>query len=177
MLNKTAKGFTLIELMVATGLFAVIMTLAAGAYLVMISANREAQSISRGINSVSYALELMTRNIRTGTEYADCAATDSMSFKDVSDTIIEYKRVPSGPTTGKITQTVGPADGTARTTDLTDQAVDITRLTFYCTGATAGDPYQASVIMVVEGKVLTAKTSKDTTFRVQTTATMRALDL
>jgi len=62
-------------------------------------------------------------------------------------------------------------------TDLTDPSVDISTLTFYCTGALPSDAYQANVILVVSGKVLSAKATKDKEFIVQTTATMRALDL
>ena len=178
MLKKHSRGFTLIELMVATGLFASIMTIAAGAYLIMISANREAQSISKGINSVSYALELMTRNIRTGTQYPtglssckDLAGADSISFTDVNGRSVTYKRRLVG-SQYQIVQTIGGVD-----TPLTDQSTDINYMRFYCTGTVPGDAQQASVIMVVSGKVLTAKTSKNTEFRVQTTATMRALDL
>ena len=40
------RGFTLIEMIVAVGLFAMVAMIASGAYLIMISANREAQAIT-----------------------------------------------------------------------------------------------------------------------------------
>ncbi|HVM58918.1 MAG TPA: prepilin-type N-terminal cleavage/methylation domain-containing protein, partial [Candidatus Paceibacterota bacterium] len=67
--HASSGGYTLVELIVAMGLFAIIMTLSTGAYLIMISVNRHAQAISTGIDNLSFALEDMTRTIRTGTVY------------------------------------------------------------------------------------------------------------
>src|SRR3989338_11534095 len=67
---KNNRGYTLIELIIAVGLFALIMMLASGAYLVMIGINRQVQSIATGIDNLAFALETMTRTIRTGTSYS-----------------------------------------------------------------------------------------------------------
>ena len=66
---RLVSGYTLVELIVAVGLFALVMLLAAGAYLMMIGVNRQAQGIATGIDNLSFALETMTRSIRTGTNY------------------------------------------------------------------------------------------------------------
>ena len=47
---KKSRGYTLIELIVAVGLFAVIMTLVSGAYIVMISVTERAQGMASGID-------------------------------------------------------------------------------------------------------------------------------
>ena len=52
------------------GLFSLVMLLASGAYLVMIGISRQTQSVATGINNLSFALEAMTRTIRTGTNYS-----------------------------------------------------------------------------------------------------------
>ena len=46
MMKNSSRGYTLIELMIAVGLFALIMMLAAGAYLMMIGISRQAQGIT-----------------------------------------------------------------------------------------------------------------------------------
>ena len=70
------RGYTLIELIVAVGLFSFVMTLVSGAYFLMIGINRQAQSIATGINNLSFALETMSRTIRTGYDY-DCGGASS----------------------------------------------------------------------------------------------------
>ncbi|MDE1945523.1 MAG: prepilin-type N-terminal cleavage/methylation domain-containing protein, partial [Patescibacteria group bacterium] len=67
-MTKTfSRGYTLIELIVAIGLFAVVMTLASGAYLIMIGVNRETEGLATGIDNLSFVLESMTTAMRTGT--------------------------------------------------------------------------------------------------------------
>ena len=167
------RGYSLVELIVAIGLFAVVMTISTGAYLIMISVNREAQGLATGINNLSYALESMTRNIRTGTKY-DCGAS-SFTFDDSTSRSITYRL--EGTT---LTQTIG--DGTAIA--LTDPTVKVTSFTNQCdgdgsgNGTTSTDGQQAHVLFVIEGEVSTGPTSnKKQPFIIQTGATMRAVDL
>jgi prepilin-type N-terminal cleavage/methylation domain-containing protein len=61
-----ARGYSLVELMVAVSLFAIIMMLSAGSYLVMINVSRQAQGLIVGMNNLSFALDTMSRTIRTG---------------------------------------------------------------------------------------------------------------
>ena len=68
--NEPAQaGFTLIEMMVAVSLFAVVMTISVGALLSLVDANRKAQSIQSVMNNLNVALDGMVRNIRMGTAY------------------------------------------------------------------------------------------------------------
>lgn len=173
-LRKSGKGYTLVELMVAVGLFALIMLLASGAYLMMIGLNRHAQSIATGIDNLSFAIEDMTRNIRTGTAYncgglGDCAAgANTFSFKNSSGVTVTYSR--SG---GTLQENVGGTIGT-----LTDPTVNVTSLTFYAvgTGKPVTDYQQPRVTMVIAGTV-TYAVGKTEPFTVQTSATMRGSDL
>ncbi|MFA6969108.1 MAG: prepilin-type N-terminal cleavage/methylation domain-containing protein, partial [Candidatus Paceibacterota bacterium] len=92
----TSRGYTLIELIIAVGLFALVMLLASGAYIMMIGLSRQAQGIATGINNLSFALETMTRDIRTGTNYncgglGDCSSGASVfSFKNESGVTVSY---------------------------------------------------------------------------------------
>src|SRR3989344_5757603 len=97
--RSTKQGYTLIELIVAVGLFAIVMTLATGAYLVMIGVNRHTQGLATGINNLTFVLESMTTAIRTGKAYcgggAPCvegANIDSFSFRDAEGTYVRYAR-------------------------------------------------------------------------------------
>lgn len=166
------RGYTLVELMVAVGLFAVIMTLASGGYLMMIGSNRQAQGISTGINNLSFALETMTRTIRTGSKYCavgvPCTAT-SFSFVDENGVTVTYSHGTQG-SVGDIVKNAGTP------TPLTDPSIDITSLTFYYSGITPGDPYQPYVTIIVSSSVSTGpqKTEK---FTIETSAVMRGPDI
>lgn len=174
---KKSGGYTLIELIVAVGLFALIMLLASGAYLLMIGISRQAQGIATGIDNLSFAVEAMTRNIRTGTNYtcptgtSDCnidAGINSFSYKNTSGTTVSYTLSNSA-----IQETI---DGSART--LTDPSVTITSLSFYAvgTGKPPGDYQQPRVTIIISGTV-SYGAGKTEAFTVETGATMRGTDL
>ena len=67
--GKTACGFTLVEMLVAVALFAVVMTIAVGALMSVVGASRRAQASQAIIDNLDFALEDMSRVIRTGTTY------------------------------------------------------------------------------------------------------------
>ena len=114
--SQKKRGYTLIELIVAVGLFALVMLLASGAYIMMINLNRQAQAMATGMNNLSFALESMTRDVRTGTAYScglslglgDCTnGGGSLSFKNEGGTAVTYSL--SG---GSLQKTVGGAQTT-----------------------------------------------------------------
>ena len=63
------RGFTLVELIVAVGLFTVVMFIATGALLSVVALNKKAQAQQSAINNLNFALENMARSIRTGSNY------------------------------------------------------------------------------------------------------------
>lgn len=167
-MKNASTGFTLVELIVSIGLFALVMLLSSSAYLLMIGINRQAQSTATGINNLSFALETMTRTIRTGTGYScvglgDCAGGGIIfSVKDTAGSTIVYAL-----SDGMITQNGVP---------LTDPAVHISSLTFYASGTAKNDSTQPRVTIVVSGAVPSGP-GKTESFTVQTGATMRGSDL
>ena len=184
---KNYRGFTLIELIVSIGLFALIMTLAAGAYLIIIGVNRVAQASATGINSLSFTLDDMTRSIRTGTSYncssesgGDCIyGGDTFYFTDASGNLVSYTVSNSAtlcgaPNTRCIVKTVNGVSAT-----LTDPSVDITTLSFYVTGtgtAAASDYTQPHVTFIIAGTVSTGP-GKTKDFNIEAGASMRGIDL
>ncbi len=63
------QGFSLIEMIVSLGIFSVIVTTAVGALLVLISTNQKLQGEQSVMTNLSFALDSMTREIRTGYNY------------------------------------------------------------------------------------------------------------
>lgn len=69
--SDTQKGFTLIEIMVAVSIFSMVMVVAIGATLAIVSANKRAQALNSVIANLNFAIEGMVRDLRTGYDY-DC---------------------------------------------------------------------------------------------------------
>jgi prepilin-type N-terminal cleavage/methylation domain-containing protein len=67
--KSSQSGFSLIELIVSLGVFSVVVTTAVGALLALVSANDELQDEQNVMANLSFALDSMTREIRTGTNY------------------------------------------------------------------------------------------------------------
>lgn len=180
---STSRGYTLVELIVSVGIFAVIMSLAAGAYLIMIGAGRSAQATATGINSLAFGLEDMTRSIRTGTGYncnnpagGNCSAGgNSFYFTDSTGHAVSYSLSVSstycGTASGCLIKNVG---GTISA--LTDPSVNVTSLMFYVSGVLKNDGAQPQVTMTISGTVSSGP-GKSTAFSVETSATMRGADL
>jgi len=74
--SKNIQGFTLIEMIVSLAVFSIVVTTAIGAMLVLISTNQQLQAEQNVITNLSFALDTMTREIRTGDKYY-CANSGS----------------------------------------------------------------------------------------------------
>ena len=174
--SQKEKGFTLVEMVVSIGVFALVMTLAAGAYLVLIAINRQAQAISTSVDSLAFSLETMTRDIRTGSGYncateagGNCTSApgNAFYFTDNNGRAASYALMG-----GAIVKTIGGAAGGV----ITDPSVTVTALNFYVSGADPGDAYPPHVTIVIIGSI-SAGPGKTQTFSIETGATMRGVDL
>lgn len=63
------QGFTIIEVIVSVSLFITVMVVSTSALLAIIDANKKSQSVRAVLDSLTLAVENMTRDIRTGTQY------------------------------------------------------------------------------------------------------------
>ena len=68
-LKNNKFGFTLVEMMVAIAVFSVVMVVASTALLSIIDASRKAQSIKTAINTLNFALDGISKDVRVGIEY------------------------------------------------------------------------------------------------------------
>ena len=63
------SGFTLVETLVALAVFSVVMVVSSGIILSLINSNRQNQAINSVVNNLSYSIESMVRDIKTGFSY------------------------------------------------------------------------------------------------------------
>ncbi len=95
---KKNKGFTLVEMLVAIAVFMSVMVISVGALFTVINTNKKNEAIKTVVDNVSFALDSISRDMRTGTHYG-CSA-DSNSFTQNTDctsggTGIVYTATPS----------------------------------------------------------------------------------
>ena len=58
------RGFTLVEIMVAIGIFVALVTVSMGALASIFDANRKSQSLKAIMTNLNFAVEVMAREIR-----------------------------------------------------------------------------------------------------------------
>jgi prepilin-type N-terminal cleavage/methylation domain-containing protein len=100
------QGFTIIEMIVSLGVFSIVITIAVGALLMLVNTNQQLQSEQSVMTNLSFALDSMTREIRTGSEYycdSENSVTGMFSSSNNLDEFIEsrpepYQDCPNGRT-------------------------------------------------------------------------------
>ncbi len=198
--SQKNNGFTLIEMLVALSLFTIVVTIAVGAFLSLIGASKSVQGEQSVITTLTFVLDSMTREIRTGTNYycntrsvlddptqvststvRDCAGgSDGLSFVEAGSSIttggasarIAYYYDTSSSTNKTIMRKVG--NGTPQS--IVSDGITVTNAQFFVTGSTrlgsGTDTNQPTVTIVLE-----ARDENGATTTLQTTVTQRELDI
>ncbi len=68
-IKSLRQGFTLIETLVSLAIFSIVMVVAGGIILSVISSNKQNQAINGVVNNLNYSIESMVRDIKTGYTY------------------------------------------------------------------------------------------------------------
>ncbi len=181
MRKNAPGGYTLIELLVSLGIFALVMLTAAAAYLSFIHYNRVAQTASSVINTLSFTIDRMAREMRTGTNF-QCSGSCSLSgvtritFTSAEGCSLTYRH--SG--TSILRSESGPAPCVLSVdVPMSDSTISVTSMLFYVRGTSSSpDPHhQPMVTLVVSGEALVPNSSLRVPFQIQTGATQRLPDL
>jgi prepilin-type N-terminal cleavage/methylation domain-containing protein len=156
------RAFTLIEMMVAVSIFAIVVMISMTAILSVVDSNKKAQSLKSVMNNLNFALETMTRSIKTGSGLS--VGGDYVQTTDQKPVLVKYS-LGTGDYEGRIMRTVG-VSGTPE--PITAPEVEIDNLKFI----DGKDDGQPSVVMIVQGTVkMSERVSSD--FSIQTTITQR----
>lgn len=178
---NTSFGFTLIEIMVAVSIFALVMVVAIGAVLSIVSANKKSQALSSVLSNLNFSLDSMVRDLRTGFDY-DCNGGGDCAT-DGSDNIEFY----STQSLGSVTYGLETLDGVGVISKvsgtgsqyLSSTEVDIDDLKFYVVGTTkttSGDYTQPKIIIIVRGHY-NGQGGDQTEFHLQTMVSQRRIDI
>ncbi len=176
------KGFTLVEMIVAVGLFAIVMTVATGAIFSIVDANRSAQSLNSAITNFSFAAESMVRDIRTGNRYVcggtlpiqnplDCAADGNtdIAFYDANNNPVQYYL---DQTAHQIMKWENNAPAPIA---ITAPEVTIESMLFYVSGTDiVSHQHQPKVLLIIKGYAGVGKNKSS--FNIQTLISQRLLN-
>ncbi|HYC34234.1 MAG TPA: type II secretion system protein [Candidatus Paceibacterota bacterium] len=177
--KKRNSGFTLVEVIVAVGIFSLVMLVAMGAVLSIVGANKKAQSLHNVINNFNLAVESMVRDMRTGYQYVcggdsdSCSAATTFSFKSTQSSQNDVAQdITYRLENDYITKRVGSSGDAVR---LTSEEVKVNRLEFYMRGGTSGDLNQPLVIVLIEGEATIG--GEVSRFNLQTLVSQRQIDI
>ena len=193
---KKNNGFTLIELMISTTLFTIVMMMGVGSLVVSSNFAKAAQKLRVTVDNVNFAMESMTRELRTGTFYY-CLATGGGSL--IGTPIKDCNANTGGPgnviiftpqqALTRAAYQIGPlrSDGVTHglqkcetskgCSDIVSKDVDIKTLKFYVTGSdlpATGLLVQPSVEIIIKG-IVTVK-GVATPFALQSMAAQRSTE-
>lgn len=171
-----AGGYTLLELIVSVGLFSLVMLIVLSAYLTLIHLDRKARATTDVMTNLTFVVESMTREIRTGRDYkcnttgTNCSSPGtSFSFTDSRGRTIIYTRSASNQVNISVNNAVSA---------LTDPRVTVNVLNFYVRGVgTAGPDYVPPQVTFVMQGTVSPEPGEVIDFSLQGSATQRYLEL
>jgi prepilin-type N-terminal cleavage/methylation domain-containing protein len=194
--QKNINGFTLIELMIATTLFTIVMMMGVGSLVVSSNFAKAAQKLRVTVDNVNFAMESMTRELRTGTFYYCLTGGDSGSLtgtpvKDCNantggpgnviiftpQQALTRAAYQIGPLRSNGTHGLQKCETSKGCSDIVSKDVDIKTLKFYVTGSdlpASGLLVQPSVEIIIKG-IVTVK-GVATPFALQSMAAQRSTE-
>ena len=194
------KAFTLIEVVVAVGLFSIVMMVALAIILSVVDNNKKVHSVNVVVDNLNFAIDSMVRDIKTGKFYqcgiksiiqigvTGCSGSPKntaitlVSTLYDKDKIVQYEfsndkifksSCDISTTSGGPTQVVGM--GCTIPTELTSSEITITDAAFYINPGSPGS-VQPSVFVLIEGTSAINPTEASD-FTIQTLISQRYLNI
>lgn len=175
---KLNKGLTLVEIMVASSMFIVVMLIISGSIVSVFSSNQKSNNLRSVMDNLNLTLESMTRTIRFSKNYncgsysplttpQNCPAGSSNFTITFGSTPISYSL--SGGRIKRIT------NGVDTNTYITSPDVAISSLKFVVEGSDPTDNLQPRVTIMVKGTA-GGTGSRGSTFSLETTISQRQFD-
>lgn len=178
------EGFTLLEMIISTGIFAVLVVSAIGITLEVSNAQIKAANIQVIQDNIRFSLELITKEMRTGSAYAlttKCGAPGSeVSFLTSFGEPRTYFLDTTGGNIMRSTQNITTADcaNTDKVAPLTSEEIVVDGLFFTLRGAAPGPvDGQPSTTITLQVRSRSAKYLTESSMNLQTTVTQRLRDL
>ena len=185
--NKS--GFTLVEVLVAIAIFSVVISIAMGGFVMILRGQRQAASLVSAGNNVSFAMEQMAREIRTGYNFcrpgSNCDTTQlgcppGCTF--VTKNELDFLNANGSPViyclNGTIIErsvTANALCGDASFQPITSSNILVQRLSFTFFGNLSNDLWPPRIVISIGVSSKEAQLAGDS-INLQTTVSARQLD-
>jgi type II secretory pathway pseudopilin PulG len=198
--TNLSKGFTLVEIIVSTGIFMTVLTVSVSALIVLNNASRQARAVRTTMDNANQAVEAVTRVVRMGFQFdvqPTCATLRATSTDQTNSMAISmgaassytisggggcigfYAPDKTGTGVARYTFRYNAAsssmersfDRGATWQRMTAPEVKVTRLAFYGNG-TARNGDQPFISIVMQGTIATFK-GQQLPFNIQASADPR----
>lgn len=157
------NGLTMIELIVAIGIFGLVIGMVVGIFVLSIISQRRIIALRNVEDNIRFASESMAREIRTGVNFSGGGST--LSFTNASGQSVVYRLNGSA-----IEKSV---NGGSTYSAVTGSEITVNYLSFYLAGQTLGDGLQPRITVVIG---VTGQIGNQTAnLKVQTTISERLL--
>lgn|SRR3989338_494165 len=185
--NTQKSGFSLIEMVVAVGVFSGAALVGVTALLSLMVSQRKAVAIQSAYDNIRFGVEIISKDLRTGDVYhcgssgvlnlpQDCPpsgnAGTEITFLNSSGQTIRYRIATCGAVGCIQKSTNGGADE-----QITGDDINILNLHFFVTGSqpSSGEspPFHAVITLIATGEAGLGKSKSQ--FSLQTTVTQRTV--
>lgn len=158
-------GWTLLEMMVAMGLFAFVITIVVSTFILAVTSQRRIMALRNIEDNTRFALESITREIRTGKNFS--SASGQISFINSKSESVIYRF------NNKIIEK--SSDGGLNYLSVTSPEVSVDYLNFYLIGEGIGDNQQSRITITISATSQVGNQSAN--IRIQTTISGRMLQI
>lgn len=162
-LKKNIAGLTMIELIVAIGIFGLVISIVISIYILAVINQRRIITVRNVNDNIRFTIEAMSREIRTGRNFSSEAGR--LLFVNVNGENIAYRLAND-----RIEKSI---DGGDSYLVMTGPEVTISYLGFYLNGQLASDGIQPRVTVTIgaDSKI----GSQNTNLKIQTTISARLI--
>ncbi len=161
---KKIFGFTLPEVLISVGLFSIIIAITSSVFLISLRSQRHIIAAINANDNLSFALEVMARDIRTGT----------MFFSPLNEEISFLNYRNRGTIYRLNNETIEKSVGGGSFNALTSNNIRITKLNFILSGEKRYDGQQTRVTVIM--RAISRFGNQEIIKDVQTTISPRNLE-
>ena len=160
--NKES-GLTLIELIVAIGIFGLVVSMGFGIFSIAITSQRRIIALKNVEDNIRFALESMAREIRTGQNFS--GGIGLLSFTNAKGEAVIYRL------SGSIIEK--SSDGGTNYLPVTGSDTTVNYLNFYLAGQAANDGLQPRITVTIGA--ISQVGNQNSNLKIQTTVSARLL--
>lgn len=182
---KSSRAFTLVEMLVAVGLFIVIVFISLGAILNIFDANRRNQSSKTVVDNLNFSVENLARTVRFGANYhcgtsgdlenpSNCSNGDGVLAVEFDGDTIVYRLC------GTVIKRSDQGEDNCNDNSMkaiTSPETVVQYLQFYVFGATDNPSLQQPYVVAVIKGYVGNKPTIQSAFSIETVMSQRKLDI